>query len=336
MQHRLTELIQQFDSKSVLVVGDVIADVYLIGTTSRISREAPVLILDFESERIFLGGAGNAANNVRACGATTMLAGVVGSDARGEAVRAELESVGVDGRAVLALHGMQTAVKTRILAGGRHTTRQQIVRVDHCPTISLSRDEQSELAGRIREAAQQAHAIVISDYGHGLVAHGLFEVLLGLARDRQIPIAVDARYDTLKYAGVTAQTPNETELEEILGVPLQMDERRLVETGTELRHRLSLGSLLVTRGSKGMMLFHEGGHHAIPIYGSDEVADVTGAGDTVIGVFTLSLACGASPIEAATLANIAGGLVVMKRGTATVSAEELEDAVLAFGQHEEA
>lgn len=327
MSTRLLEIIGRFKKTTVLVVGDLIADVYIVGNTSRISREAPVLILEFDSERVFLGGAGNAANNARACGAKTYLAGAVGVDAHGDAVWAKLQKQGIETDAVLRSDAVNTSVKTRILAGGRHTTRQQIVRLDKCPSLNIDEDTRADLLKRLEKAALNADAIIISDYGHGLVSDEAFRTLLSIANDRNIPITVDTRYGILRFADVTAQTPNETEIEELLGVPLQTDDAMLIEKGAELRDRLALEALLITRGSKGMMLIHESGHEAIPIFGSDEVADVTGAGDTVVAVFTLSLACGASFSEAGHLANIAGGIVVMKRGTATVSANELIDAV---------
>ena len=327
MNNRLLPIIERFEHTTVLVVGDLIADVYVVGNTSRISREAPVLILDFDSERVFLGGAGNAANNVRSCGAHAFLAGVIGTDGYGDAVCAELEKRGISSDAILRVDTVNTSIKTRILAGGRHTTRQQIVRVDKCPCLAIAEEARSDLQDRIEKAARNADAIIISDYGHGLVSDDVFQALLRVANERDIPITVDTRYDIRRFSGVTAQTPNETEIEELLSVPLQTDEARLVEEGAELRQQLLLEALLITRGSKGMMLIDEIGHEAIPIFGSDEVADVTGAGDTVVAVFTLSLACGASFREAAHLANIAGGIVVTKRGTATVSAYELIDAV---------
>jgi len=327
MNSRLLDIIKRFENTTVLVVGDLIADVYIVGNTSRISREAPVLILEFDSERVFLGGAGNAANNVRSCGARTFLGGVVGTDTQGDAVCAELDRQGISSDAILRVSGVNTSIKTRILAGGRHTTRQQIVRVDKCPSLDIDEEARSGLLGRIEKAAQNADAIIVSDYGHGLASDRVFRALSRIANERDIPITVDTRYDIRRFSGVTAQTPNETEIEELLGVPLQTDEAKLIEEGVELRERLSLQALLITRGSKGMMLIDENGHQAIPIFGSDEVADVTGAGDTVAAIFTLSLACGASFSEAAYLANIAGGLVVMKRGTATVSARELLEAV---------
>jgi len=260
----------------------------------------------------------------------TMLAGVIGQDTHGDDISDLLSQTGIDGGAVLPLDTTRTAVKTRILAGGRHTTRQQIVRLDRCPEVALSDDDQQRLARLIEERAAEADAIVISDYGFGLVTDEIFRRLLNTAKRRSIPITVDTRYDFPKYPGVTAQTPNETEIEELLGVQLQTDEAKLIATARDLRAKLALKALLVTRGSKGMLLVDESGHEAIPIFGSDEVADVTGAGDTVIAVFTLALASGASNTHAARLANIAGGIVVMKRGTATVSAHELASAVKAL------
>ncbi len=330
MKRRLLETIHRFKDVTVLVVGDLIADVYVLGNTSRISREAPVLILEFDSEQVFLGGAGNAANNVRACGARTFLAGVVGKDAQGDAVWGEAQRRGIESDALLRLGGVHTSIKTRILAGGRHRARQQIVRMDRCAAPRLDDKARSAFLDRTQKAAQVADGIIISDYGHGLVSDELFGAVREIAEQRDLPIAVDTRYGLLRYSGVTAQTPNETEIEEVLKVPLQTDDSRLAQTAEMLRKKLSLEAILVTRGSKGMMLLDENGSESIPIFGTDEVADVTGAGDTVVAVFTTALAAGATFSDAAHLANIAGGLVVMKRGTATVSAEELLAALESF------
>jgi len=327
VKRRLLEIVQGFKDVTLLVVGDVIADVYVLGNTSRISREAPVLILEFDSEHLFLGGAGNAANNVHACGAKTFLAGVVGKDAQGDAVWNEALRRGIESDCILRLEGVHTLIKTRILAGGRHGARQQIVRVDRCAASGLDDKARSELLDLVQRAAQIADGIIISDYGHGLVSDELFQAVRGIAVERDLPIAVDTRYGLLRYSSITAQTPNETEIEEVLNVPLQTDDARLAETAEMLRKKLSLEAILVTRGSKGMMLVDENGSESIPIFGTDEVADVTGAGDTVVAVFTTALAAGATLSDAAHLANIAGGLVVMKRGTATVSAEELISAL---------
>jgi len=330
MKSRLFEIVRRFKAATVLVVGDVIADVYVLGNTSRISREAPVLILEFDSEQVFLGGAGNAANNVRACGARTFLAGVVGRDTQGDAVWAEAQRRGIESDALLRLGGVNTSIKTRILAGGRHRARQQIVRMDRCAAPKLDDEARSDLLARTHKAAQAADGIIISDYGHGLVSDELYQALRRIAEERDVPISVDTRYGLLRYSSVTAQTPNETEIEEVLKVLLQTDDARLAQTAEMLRKKLSLEAILVTRGSKGMMLLDENGSESIPIFGADEVADVTGAGDTVVAVFTTALAAGATFSEAAHLANIAGGLVVMKRGTATVSAEELLSALESF------
>ena len=323
MKQQFLDIVDGFGAQKVLVVGDVIADVYTIGTTSRISREAPVLILEFDSERVFLGGAGNAAANTRAYGAEVMIAGAIGDDQAGRTVIDLLSESGIDAEGLLRTGSAATAIKTRILAGGRHTSRQQVVRLDRCPRTSLDESEQQDLLVRIGRKAQEADAIIISDYGYGLVTEEVFKALRQTAARRGIPITVDTRYDLLRYSGVTAQTPNETEIEEVLDIPLQTDEKRFRSTAEKLRRELALEALLVTRGSRGMMLTDESGTTDIPVFGTDEVADVTGAGDTVIATFTLAISTGADYLVSANLANIAGGLVVMKRGTGTVSANEL-------------
>jgi rfaE bifunctional protein kinase chain/domain len=183
------------------------------------------------------------------------------------------------------------------------------------------------LLARLSSLARQADAIVVSDYGYGTVTSRVFEQVRALAHARNTIVSVDSRYDLLRFTGVTAATPNEAELAELTG-QLVDDERAVDKAGRQVLERLKTAMLLVTRGSQGLALLErDGASTFIPIFGTDEIADVTGAGDTVISTFTLALAAGGSPVEAATLANIAGGLVVMKRGTATVSRAELSQAL---------
>ena len=195
MKQQLLDAVRGFGDRKVLVIGDVIADVYTIGTTSRISREAPVIILEFDSERVFLGGGGNAAANARAYGADVMLAGAIGDDQAGQTVVELLDRSGIDAECLIRAKRTPTAVKTRILAGGRHTSRQQIVRLDKCPRVNLDESEQLDLLTRVDRKAQEVDAIIISDYGHGLVTEELFQAVRQTASSRGIPITVDTRYD---------------------------------------------------------------------------------------------------------------------------------------------
>jgi rfaE bifunctional protein kinase chain/domain len=220
-----------------------------------------------------------------------------------------------------------TPVKTRIMAGGYQATRQQVVRLDREPDGEPQPLAEDALLERVAALALQADAIMLSDYGYGTVSPRLFERVQRLACQRHTIVTVDSRYDTSRFVGVTAATPNEAELAQLTGLPVD-DERSVEKAGRQVLERLDAQILLVTRGSRGMALLErDGATTFIPIHGTDEIADVTGAGDTVISTFTLALAAGATPVQAATLANVAGGIVVMKRGTATVSPAELGQAL---------
>ncbi len=327
----LAPTIAAFAGRRVVVVGDLICDEYLYGKPARISREAPVLILKFTEREVRLGGAANATHNVQALGASAVPVGVLGADGPGDEVVALCRAAGIATDGVLRAEGRTTPVKTRIMAGGYETTRQQVVRLDREPATGLAPETEDGLLGRLRQLGATADAFVISDYGYGVVSPRVFETVLELARPRRAVVAVDSRYDLLRFRGMTAATPNEPEVEALTGIELS-DERAIEKAGRAVLERLEARYLLVTRGSRGMALFErEGPVTFMPIHGTDQIADVTGAGDTVISAFTVALAAGASPGEAAWLANVAGGVVVMKRGTATVSPRELAEALASDG-----
>ena len=312
---------------TVVVIGDLIIDEYLFGKPARISREAPVVILRFSEREALLGGAANAANNVHALGAHVVPIGVIGRDGPGEELLALFRAAGISADGIVTEDDRTTPVKTRIMAGGYQATRQQVVRLDREPAGELQPTTEDALLARLGELAARADAIVISDYGYGTVTPRIFERIKAIASHRHAVVSVDSRYQLPRFTGVTAATPNEAELELLTGVPAD-DERTVEKAGRQLLERLDARMLLVTRGSRGMALLErDGATTFIPIHGTDEIADVTGAGDTVISTFTLALACGATPLEAASLANVAGGVVVMKRGTATVSPSELRQAL---------
>ncbi len=228
--------------------------------------------------------------------------------------------------------GYRTPVKTRILAGGAHSAKQQIVRIDREPGWPLDPGVSAALAKKIEPALDSCDAVLLSDYGSGLVTPELAATIRAAigarSRRRPVPVLIDSRYRLLDYRGLTTCTPNEAEVEAVLGVAIKDDGDALERAGRALLKRTGMPAVLVTRGSRGMALFQPKQPTVhVPIFGSDEVTDVTGAGDTVIATFGLALAAGASFYEAARLANYSGGLVVMKRGTATVSARELSDAI---------
>jgi rfaE bifunctional protein kinase chain/domain len=323
----LRSVVSRFAGRTLIVVGDLIEDEYLIGKPGRISREAPVIILRFTDRDVRLGGAANAAHNAQALGARVLPVGVVGRDRAGEELLALFRAAGIPTDGVVIETGRTTSVKTRIMAGGYQATRQQVVRIDREPAGEPTPTTEDALLTRLSSLATHADAIVVSDYGYGTVTPRVFERVRAMASQRDALVTVDSRYDLPRFTGVTAASPNEAELAELTGQPVD-DERAVDKAGRQVLERLKAAMLLVTRGSQGLALLErDGASTFIPIFGTDEIADVTGAGDTVISTFTLALAAGGSPVQAATLANVAGGLVVMKRGTATVTRAELDQAL---------
>ena len=329
-ESRFIDLLNAFPARRIAVIGDLIADEFIYGRVARVSREAPVLILQYDSTQIVPGGAGNAANNVAALGGRTQLVALTGKDDAGKRLYASLSHVNT--RGLLSPQGYCTPVKTRILAGGVHTAKQQIVRIDRVVSTEYDTKSRAAFHRAALKAAADCDAILMSDYGTGLVtpelAAALSEKVNGRERRRATPILIDSRYDLLKYRGLTACTPNESEVEQLFETKIGDNLKSLERAGRELLKRTRMAAVLITRGSRGMAVFEPDKPTVhVPIYGSDEVADVTGAGDTVIATMTLAIAAGASFYEAARLANYAAGLVVMKRGTATVSPDELRAAI---------
>jgi rfaE bifunctional protein kinase chain/domain len=323
-------VVRAFQGRRVLVVADLVADEFVYGRVQRVSREAPVLILQYEQAEVRLGGGANAVHNIRTLGGAPLPLGLVGRDPHGARLRALLRRKGIATSRVAAPPRYVTPVKSRILGGGTHSTKQQIVRLDRAGSLPLAASTVRAVARRLRAFRGPIDAVLVSDYGFGLVTPELVRAAVALARRRKVPVTVDSRFALLGFRGMTAVTPNEPEVEAALGVTIGHDLGRLESAGRALLRRLGVKAVLVTRGGDGMALFEPGKPTLqIPIHGSDQVADVTGAGDTVIATFTLALAAGATPAEASLLANYAGGIVVMKHGTATVSAAELRRAVVA-------
>jgi rfaE bifunctional protein kinase chain/domain len=325
----LLALVPALKGRSVAVIGDAVADEFVYGRVARVSREAPVLILEYDATDVVAGGAGNAANNVAALGGRAALVAVLGRDEPGRKLLASLHR-GVDRRRVVRHAGHTTPVKTRILAGGVHSAKQQVVRIDRGVGPVTDARTRVTFERAALDASVRADAVLLSDYGSGLVTPDFASTIRAAVRKAggHAPILIDTRYRLLDYRGLTACTPNESEVEQALGVRIDDDRRVLERAGRTILERTAMGAVLITRGSRGMALFlpDEATVH-IPIFGSDEIADVTGAGDTVMATMALALAAGTAFEAAARLANCAGGLVVMKRGTATVSARELAAAI---------
>jgi rfaE bifunctional protein kinase chain/domain len=325
----LADIVEQFSSKSVVLFGDFVADEYQFGEISRVSREAPVLILRHRESQFVPGGGANAANNFAALGTRVFPISVVGEDPAGDALIAYFRSKRVDVSGILRLKGWTTPTKTRILAGWAHTVAQQVLRVDREPQSAIPEPLHKKLQAKLQAKLRSANALAVSDYGFGVASPTLVREATA-AQKKFLPVTLDARHNLHSYtkSGITSATPNEAELEALHHVSIGQNLSVLSRCGLATLAAMRLQSLLVTRGRDGMALFESGDRVTqISIYGSDQAVDVTGAGDTVLAAYTLALACGASPLEAAHLANIAGGLVVMKRGTATVTREELLAAI---------
>src|SRR3989475_9466259 len=296
-----------FGARTVVVLGDLIADEYLFGKPTRISREAPVVILRFAEREVLLGGGANAAHNVHALGARAIPIGVIGRDGAGEERVALLHATGIPTEGLVWGAGRTTPVKTRIMAGGYQATRQQVVRLDREPAAELSPTTEDALLGRLTALAARADAILVSDYGYGTVTPRVFERVNAVARRANAIVTVDSRYQLSRFGGATAATPNEAELEQLTGMPVD-DQRSDQKAGRQLLERLDARVLLVTRGSRGMALFErDGATTFVPIHGTDEIADVTGAGDTGISTFTLAPAWRAAPAASPPPANGARG-----------------------------
>jgi D-glycero-beta-D-manno-heptose-7-phosphate kinase len=322
-------LVREFPQCRVVVVGDAVADQFLYGEISRVSREAPVLILRHERTETLPGGAANCAANLAALGAQTALVGVVGRDQAGRALLETLGARGVDCGGIISAPAQPTVTKVRILAGHAHSTRQQVIRVDYEGAPLADAETKAQLAAQVRAACAAADAIIISDYNYGVAcAEVLDAVRAARQRAPAMPVLVDSRFRLLDFAGFTTATPNEDEVEHVLGRRLT-DEATLDAAAADLCARLGYHALLVTRGPNGMLL-HERGRAPLHIatVSAREAVDGTGAGDTVIATYALALARGASFADAAHLANYAGGLVVMKRGTASINQQELLSSVL--------
>lgn len=324
----LAECVEKFSGKTIVLLGDFVADEFRYGDISRVSREAPVLILKHRETHVLPGGGANATNNLASLGAKVLPVTVVGDDPAGDALFQYFRGKGVSTSGILRAKGRGTPTKTRFLAGWAHTAAQQVLRCDYEPG-PLPEPIGRKIQQKVSASLRNADALAISDYGFGVATPELVRQTAGRLK-KSVPITLDARYQLHGYAksGITSATPNEAELEAAHHTTIGSDAGELARAGRATLSAMKLQALLVTRGRDGAALFESDDRLThIAIHGSDQAVDVTGAGDTVLAAYTLALSSGASPLEAAHIANIAAGLVVMKRGTATVSGQELLDAI---------
>lgn len=323
---KLTNLISKFRKQKILVVGDVMVDKFVWGKVSRISPEAPVPVVEVTRESHAFGGSGNVANNLTSLGAQVYLVGVIGNDIVGEQLKNDLinKNILVDG--IICDSSRPTSIKTRIIA-----QHQQVVRVDKEVKGVFSREIENKLVSKIEEIIKDSDAMIISDYGKGVISQPILKKAISLAHKQGIPITVDPKIEHfLNYKRVSCITPNLSEA--IAGMrSLEVsDDKDIFELGNKILKKLNSESVLMTRGEKGMTLFEPGGKITHIPTRAKEVFDVTGAGDTVIATFTLAIAAKANFVEAAEISNFAAGVVVGKIGTATVSQDELRHAILEF------
>lgn len=311
-----------FQQRRIVIVGDLVADQFLRGTIARVSREAPVFILRHDETETLAGGAANSAVNVASLGGQAVAVGLVGKDQSGSLLLNVLKKSGVDCEFSIVSEKVQTTTKTRVLAAQNYATRQQVIRIDYESKEAIDNELRQNLMKNFLAAASEADAIIISDYNHGTIFPELIEAARRVSRKNHVPLIADSRFDLQSFRGATSATPNQEEVEQVLG-------KDFTEADClRMRDELGFQSLLVTRGNSGMMLIEK---DKKPFYldavGAKEPIDVTGAGDTVIAAYALGLASGLSFAESAEIANHAGGIVVMKKGTASVNFDELSESV---------
>jgi rfaE bifunctional protein kinase chain/domain len=331
LQERLIGIVRRFSQRRVLVIGDALADQFIYGAISRVSREAPVFILQHEHTETLPGGAANCALNLASLSAQVSLVSVAGADEAGRGLIEKLNAAGVECSGVASSPSLRTTQKVRILAGQSHSTRQQVIRIDYESEPLTDPELRARLRDNVMAEMDKADAVILSDYNYGVADSEMASFARDAAATRKIPVLADSRFRLRDFVGFSSATPNEDEVEQLLGKGCN-NFAELETAGEELRKRLGYRALLVTRGSNGMMLLEDS---VAPVHldavGAREPVDVTGAGDTVIAAYTLALASDSSFPDAARLANYAGGLVVMKRGTASITREELEHSILHSG-----
>lgn len=320
---RLLEILKTFSNGRVLVVGDIMLDQFIYGTVERISPEAPVPVVQVEEEVFRLGGAANVAANLNTLGAEVILCGVLGEKIWGDEVIKMCSGLGINIDGIVRSDERNTILKTRIIAG-----HQQVVRFDKEVSKPASKNLTARIVESIKKLEGRFDAVIVSDYGKGIIGKTLLDYLRKLKSEKNLPVTVDPKVGNFHhYRGLTLMTPNQLEAGQMLGRKIINEPGPILEGGRALLKKLSLESLVITRGEEGMtVLPDEKSHIHIPTR-AQQVFDVTGAGDTVIATLTLGLACGAKLVHAAEVANYAAGIVVGKLGTATTDVKELARAI---------
>ncbi len=324
---RMLETIKRWQNNKIILLGDIIADEYLYGEINRISREAPVFIVDYERNEYFPGGAGNTALQIKALGGEPILVGSIGKDAEGDYIIDYFRSHNII-TDFIKRTSSSTIKKTRIIAGSAHSVKQQILRIDKGRRNFINYELQEEIIKDVDYLMKEANVLVISDYGYGFADKNFIRIIIDKSNKNGIVSIADSRYQILEFKGIYAATPNQPEVEAALRLEVNEDNSKLEAAGLTMMSILNCKILLITRGKKGMAVFEpDKKMELIDIYGTDQIVDVTGAGDTVLGTFALSLSANENAYISAKLANYAGGIVVMKRGTAQASLSELEFSI---------
>jgi len=315
------DLVSEFGKARVAVVGDIVADMYVFGKPNKLSREAPVIVVRYEGEKLVPGSAANTAHNLMTLGATVYPIGVVGNDPPGKAVLDFFDGplACIDG--IVVDESRHTVTKTRIMAGDLHTTKQQVIRIDREPLEPVPPDLESRIAERLQAVMPKVDGVIVSDYDYGVVSPRVAKLVREVVGKKVV--TVDSHSRVKELTDVTLATPNESEVEAATGIKIESDDGAVM-AGRRLLEETRNAALLVTRGNRGMMLFEKGASiEKIPVCGGEEIVDVSGAGDTVAATVTLGLVAGGTLLQAANLANFAAGIVVMKSGTATTTCEEI-------------
>lgn len=320
-----------FKERKIMVIGDIIADEFIIGQPERLSREAPVLILLHRNTEILPGGGANAAYNICSLGGSVSLVGVIGDDRAGRLLSQFLQEKGIKTGGIAICQDRPTALKTRILAGGEQVVKQQVVRIDRLDRSPIKKDIEEKILDYISSGIENIDGILLSDYGNGVFTERVKREVIQLARKKKKVVSVDTRFNLRDFRGATIATPNLEEAGYALGRSITT-QAEVIDAGKELLPQMDLDYLLITQGGEGMTIFTRGGDYKhIPAANYTEVFDVTGAGDTVVGTLTLALSSGADIYTAMKLANYAAGIVIRKSGVATVTPEELRKEVLKNG-----
>lgn len=323
MKPELIDFVDKFKGKRILIIGDMIADIYLHGDISRISREAPVLVLVESEEKTVAGGAANVVNNVATLGGKAFAIGILGEDKGAINLKQILEANAVNTDGMFCDANRKTITKTRVIAGGRATVSQQVVRIDRECNDPMAEVYEQEIMAYIKEIMPQMQGVVMSDYGSGTITPAIRDLILSMSKQYDIPSIIDSRYAIFDFIGTDYVKQNDAELASAVGYKIK-DEEDLYEAAQEFLVKMQAKGILVTRGEEGMTLFEaDGAIHHIPVSDKSEVFDVSGAGDTCVATFITALASGALPCQAAELSNFASGIAVRKMGTATVSDDEL-------------